>query len=119
MKSRRTPSYEELARMKVIWSYNPETGDITINDYPHAKRAGQVAGTVTRKGYIRVGMPLNRGVRRSSGVGFIARITNGYKTEYLGTFPTAKAAALAYELRAQELHGEFYKAPSYLKELSS
>ena len=48
-----------------------------------------------------------RGVSRMKNGTFIARIRNGNSRLYIGTFPTAKQAALAYNEFAIKLHGEF------------
>lgn len=49
-----------------------------------------------------------RGVYLRSGR-WIARITVGKKTISLGAFPTANAAAMAYEKAAMAAHGEYYR----------
>ncbi len=41
------------------------------------------------------------------GVGFVARLHHGGKRHYLGYFPTAEAAKVAYEAKAKEIHGDF------------
>ena len=53
-----------------------------------------------------------KGVSRNSyGVGFRARIAYMGKDIYLGIFDTAKEASDAYEMKAKELFGEFYRSP--------
>jgi hypothetical protein len=51
-----------------------------------------------------------RGVHMRGPAKFVALIQNNeLKREYLGTFPTAGEASAAYEARAKELRGEFYR----------
>jgi hypothetical protein len=49
---------------------------------------------------------LYTGVSRN-GNGWQAVVTRDYKPVYLGTFPTAREAALAYDAMALKLHGEY------------
>lgn len=48
-----------------------------------------------------------KGVRRHSKTSWAANIWCDYKKFYLGVFPTAELAAIAYNNKAIELHGEF------------
>jgi hypothetical protein len=54
----------------------------------------------------RVGSSGFRGVSKH-GNRFVAKITQGGNEHYLGTFPTAEAAAEAYRVASEKLHGEF------------
>lgn len=49
-----------------------------------------------------------RGVHELRGK-YMARITKGGVTYYLGTFNTVEAASTAYEMAAHNLHGHFYQ----------
>jgi hypothetical protein len=56
--------------------------------------------------------PSRRMIAPSRGVfphaaGYVARIYHGNKRHYLGYFPTAEAARMAYEEAAKKIHGEF------------
>lgn len=71
------------------------------------------------------GSSMNRGLFRRGGVArtlpkgvncvrgrFLARIRFNRELIYLGSFDTAKEASLAYEKKASELFGEFYRKAS-------
>lgn len=59
-----------------------------------------------------------RGVIRSGGR-WRAGISKDGVTHHLGVFDTLGEAVAAYEAKARELHGEFYREPEYLSDLRS
>lgn len=46
---------------------------------------------------------------RNSNKKYLARITSNNKTVYLGYFKTPEEASIAYQTKAREIHGEFYR----------
>lgn len=71
----------------------------TGQNYSHVRPGSPRTGRVSATGY--------RGVLATESGKFSAHITVGLKSRYLGTFPTAEAAAHVWDVAALEARGEF------------
>lgn len=86
-----------------------KNGDTLDNQRDNLRYASQGQQVYNRRKHKNGVTSKYKGVYEHKQGGFVAQITYNYKSMYIGIFPTEKRAAIAYNLRAKELFGEFAK----------